>query len=738
MKKNFLLGKGERLTEHVKIVPGGGPKVDAYTFAQAKERLAPMIRQVSTKLDALPQNACPNDEAIATLTLNPEYIAKSYYPSDLLRSIGLETVGSRAKQVKPERRSAGREPEESVTTELFVKGPRSAFRNWSNGFNQLEESSFGAKSIVKIESLSVPEPADKIKSDLGRPGKGVYEVVLHADEDSSESYYLGMFRKYLRHLNLNTTLDKRFYAGGLCFLELEASPAAMKEVAKFSLVRAIRSMPTLRLLRPTIRTSNKVSEIIKLPNMTALDPAIKVAIFDGGIPKSHPLTRWVTPIETPGIGKPERELLEHGVGVTSAFLFGHINPKQPLERPYSNVDHYRVLDNVPGQNPYELYDVLERIMNVLKSTEYDFINLSLGPRLPIEDDDVHAWTAVLDEYLSSGKTFAAIAVGNDGDGDPLINANRIQVPSDCVNALGIGACDVPDNDWQRAPYSSVGPGRSPGIVKPDLVEFGGSTARPFLVVDVESGTKVTGTGGTSYAAPSTMRMGTGVRAHFGNSLNALAIQTLLVHCAEESNIPKEEVGFGRVPRLLDDMVVCGDDEVRVVYQGRISASKYIRASIPLPAGDLEGMVTIKATLCYATAVDAHHPGNYTKSGLEIVFRPNKTVRREDALHASTKSFFGRTEKGLTEEELRKDAYKWENCHHAKKRMRGSTLNEPVFDIHYNARSEGQNDLTTQEIKYALVVTVKAPKIQDLYNQVVRRYATQLEALQPVIDIPVRV
>ena len=444
-------------------------------------------------------------------------------------------------------------------------------------------------------------------------------------------------------------------------------------------------------------------------------------------------------MEIPGVGKPEAELLEHGVGVTSAFLFGHINPKQSLKRPYSNVDHYRVLDNIPGQNPYELYEVLDRIDNVLKSKDYDFINLSLGPRLPISDDEVHAWTAVLDEHFASGKTLATIAVGNDGDGDPAISANRIQVPADCVNALAIGASDVPDENWQRASYSSIGPGRSPGLIKPDLVDFGGSISRPFLVLDAKTGYKLNPTGGTSFAAPSTLRMGTGVRAHFGNSLNTLAIHTLLIHCAEKSDISKNEVGWGRVARTLDDIVICDDDVMRVVYQGTISASKYVRAPIPLPSGALDGMISIKATLCFATAVDPNHPGNYTRSGLEVLFRPNKNVRRDpSSTHANTKSFFGKAEKGLTEEELRRDAHKWENCQHSEHRYRGNSLNGPVFDIHYNARIGGGNDTKTQKLQYALVVTVRAPKIKDLYNQVVRKYATQLEPLQPLIEIPIQV
>ena len=42
-----------------------------------------------------------------------------------------------------------------------------------------------------------------------------------------------------------------------------------------------------------------------------------------------------------------------------------------------------------------------------------------------------------------------------------------------------------------------------------------------------------------------------------------------------------------------------------------------------------------------------------------------------------------------------------------------------------------------ELPYSLIVTVRAKKVEDFYNQVVRKYATQLEVLRPVIDIPVR-
>jgi hypothetical protein len=122
-----------------------------------------------------------------------------------------------------------------------------------------------------------------------------------------------------------------------------------------------------------------------------------------------------------------------------------------------------VLDTTPGQDFHELYEVLARIDQVLVENDYQFINLSIGPLPPVEDDDVHAWTAVIDDRLSSGTTLATIAVGNGGDGSAKDGLNRIQVPADCVNALAVGACDNHESPWQRCTYSSVGPGRSPGV-----------------------------------------------------------------------------------------------------------------------------------------------------------------------------------------------------------------------------------------------------------------------------------
>jgi len=737
-KRNFLIGKGERLVGDVLGVRGGGPKSHPYTFTQARERIVPMLARAVRSIDHLPDNACPGDRAVAAITLNPEYIAKSYFPEKLLETLGLETVGSRPRRVKPERRSKGRDPEEAITTELFVMGLRSAFRAWRSSLPKWDEDLTGADELPTIEQIAAPTFHDKIKGRLPKAGKVVLEAVLHADVGGSNGV-VPMFREYLEEIGIQQDLERKFSAGGLCFVELEAPVDLAEEIATFSPLRALRQMPTLRMLRPTFRSSRVSMEDTVLPAKGPIDPKIRAAIFDGGIPKGHPLTRWAKVIEPPGIGKTIPEFQKHGVGVTSAFLFGHIDPAKSLGRPYAGVDHYRVLDTAPGQNPHELYEVLGRIDQVLVEKHYDLVNLSVGPRLPIEDDDVHAWTAVIDDRLSRGETLATIAVGNDGDSSAKDKLNRIQVPADCVNALAIGACDNPDGPWQRCAYSSVGPGRSPGLVKPDFLEFGGSLKRPFIVVSDAAAGGLEATEGTSFSSPSVLRLAAGVRAHFGDSLNMLAIRALLIHTAEGSDLACEDVGRGRVARSVQDIVLCDDDTIRVVYRGEIAPTRYIRAPIPVPSVALPGKVTITATLCYPTGIDPHHPGNYTRAGLEPTFRPHDQKRGgAKQVHADSKSFFGKTQSGLMEDDLRRDAWKWENCLHTSVTLMGKSLRNPVLDIHYNARLGGKNFAPKERLPYALVVSVQAKNLADLYDRIIRKYAGQLEALRPVVEIPVNV
>jgi len=735
--RNFLLGYGERLTE--RIVPGRRQvnKRMPYEFGEAVERLTPMLTETVRSIELLPAHACPRDEAVAIVRLHPEFLAKSYYPDQLLRELGLETVGSRPATVQPQKWTKKAEPAVSPTTDLFVAGPRRNFQRWATAISEWSDETPGAAELVRLEQLRAPTAQERLR---GIPQDGrelLLETALHARSGARWNFILEGFGAYARELGCEADLDRRLYAGGLCFLPVRAPREAILALAQFSFLRVARPIPALRPFAPIIRSFRGPQQFAcELPTDGPVNPDLRALVLDGGMPDVAGWSPWVRRRDAVGVGAPVDECVDHGAKVTSALLFGPLRNGEPPPRPYCFVENVRVLDEATGTDE-DLFDVLRRIQDTLRDGEYHFVNLSIGPALPVEDGEVHAWTAVLDEVFSGGDVLATVAVGNGGELDDALGHNRIQVPADSVNSLGVGAADSQGARWRRAVYSSIGPGRSPGLVKPDVVSFGGAADEPFWVVHPTKLTETAREAGTSFASPATLRVGIGIRAHFGDVLGALAIKALLVHGADESGGERREVGWGRIGEDLDHYVVCADGTVRVVYQGVLAPAQYLRAPIPLPVETIGAMVRIRATFCYGTQTDPDHPGAYTRSGLEIVFRPHDQKFEADATHPKSTAFF-QLKDFSTEEELRRDAHKWETVLHREKRMRGRSLRNPMFDVHYNARDAGGPSATTDQVPYALVITVSAPSVGDLYDRVVRRYQTQLQPLLPVIEIPVRV
>jgi hypothetical protein len=209
-----------------------------------------------------------------------------------------------------------------------------------------------------------------------------------------------------------------------------------------------------------------------------------------------------------------------------------------------------------------------------------------------------------------------------------------------------------------------------------------------------------------------------------------------VHCAYDHHDRRDEHGWGCIPNALDELIICPDGTARILYQGELRPGKFVRAQIPVPAEGMTGMVTIKATFCYATRTDPEDPGNYTRSGLVVTFRPHDGKHKRGSQNAKTATFFQRDEFAV-EQDLRLDAHKWETTMHAEQDMRATSLRNPVFDIHHNAREGGAATNAATKIRYALVISVTSPRTADLYNKIVRRYATRLQPLQPVINIPIR-
>ncbi len=734
---NFLIGRGELLTHDIKGPKRSMGKAEVYTLAQARQRLAPQFAKAAEAIDALPAEACPGDFGVARLMMNPSFIARSYFPTGMLRAIGLESIGSRTVKVTPEAWTKKGEPRECTTTELFVAGKRRAFRSIIERTQEFEAQADEAVDLTHIEQFTAFAPAERITS-FGGPKDRFFEVGIHLIPDEDPAVVQRPFVTFAESAGLKVHTDLEFTTGNLWFLPVEGARGAIEKLAQFVFVRVIRPVPKLRGFRPILRTTG-IALHCNLPVEQALSSEPRVAILDGGLPEHHPIAPWLRTyrrLDETAADDPEGP--DHGLGVTSAFLFGPIKPGGTAQRPFAPVDHLRVLDDdAKTEDPLELYRTLGFVEQVLLSRSYEFINLSLGPDLPVEDREVHAWTSVIDDLLSDGDTLMTVSVGNNGERDRESGNARVQVPSDCVNALAVGAADANDDGkWSRATYSAVGPGRSPGVVKPDLVAFGGDPEKYFHVLT--PGTKPT-LGpqlGTSFAAPYLLRSAVGIRAILGAELSPLAIRSLLIHAADPKGHDKTEVGWGKVPEEIMSVITCPDGVARVVYQGELKPGKYLRATLPLPNGGLTGNVRLKATFCYASPTDPQDAAAYTRAGLQVVFRPHDDKVKDGKANAATKGFFD-LKKYATEQERRSDLGKWETVLHGDKTLLGSSLKNPVFDIHYNAREAGGRATGAEKIRYALIISVEAPKHADLYNEILRAYSKTLVPIRPQVSLPIR-
>lgn len=730
--KQFLLGRGERLAENISY--RGKPSNIKYPYSkvEAKERLGKILKEQLVPIRKLPDEYCPLGLVVSEFTLHPSFISRSNFPLNMMNVFGFRLLGSKPTQIKPERGKGSGFDEGAATTTLFMAGTKPSFEALANDIEHGDSEWDADHDLQKIEQIGYFSAEHKIHGEVSTK-RQLLELVLHFD-----SYIDGAweddFYSLAEQLEIALDLGNEYQTRGLLFVPAMASRASINKLANFTFVRAVRPMPKLRIIdRPNILRS-KPAHGIELPTQPAIDANCKMAIFDGGLLADHPFSNWVDYIEPPAnadIGDPLDHFLEHGTAVTSGALFGSVSPGVQ-SRPFAAIDHYRVLGK---KSDDKLYSTMLYVDEILSQSSYDLVNFSIGPYEVAGDDTVTAWTAMLDDHFGTEDTLATIAVGNDGD--QIWPASRIQVPSDCVNALAVGSADSADGSWKRATYSSIGPGRHPGYVKPDLVQFGGSSGELFNFILTKN--NLAEGMGTSYASPALLRVAAGLRAYFGSDLSSQAIRALLIHTANSKGISREEVGWGLVQNDLDSIVTCGDGVVRVVYQGKLEPSKVLRAAIPLPDDPIKGMITIKATFCYSCLTDPNSPGEYTRSGLDVTFRPKKSKYKTNPKYPDSSAFFKRHEKS-NEASLRVDAHKWDTVMHNSRKMRGSGLDSPVFDIHYIAREPGRKTTPPDatKIAYALIVTLEAKKVPNLYSLVQTKYKNRLSELRPNVEIPIRV
>lgn len=776
-----MLTGGERLTERIVLKRGGrASETMPQTFEEARAHLAPQIARALADAESLPATL-RGRRVIVEATVLPNYLANTHHPEALFEDTGAIAIGTRG--ARGVYRTRTKTTEDAPTKTYVLAVDDNTLPRIASLLAQSAPASARLRAdVAKLDDIRLPTSDEVLRMGTGEvitvDGMVAMESVLHpavdADGTPDETEMRVVWRKWTALVNsLGGRVRDDFAAhlDGMLFLPVLLPPGALSEAARFNPLRTLRPMPEVRPVLPSpLRTVGPAYP----PPANQPATAGRIAVYDGGIPTGHlTLAPFTTYADLTGGSTPDPEFVAHGTLVTSAALFGQIDVGEPLSVPPAAVDVYRLFPPPPDETAdVHLYWVLRRLEQHVRESKPTLAVISFGPPINVDyDGEPHLWTLSLDRLTAEVGTLFCVAVGNTGDLDAETGLNRVCVPGDVANSLGVGACTGrPPDKWSRAPYSSVGPGRPGARMSPAGVSFGGDTAseQPFRGV-LPSGL-LGEAEGTSFANPIAAR-GLGELAGLLQERTSPALlRACAVHFAERprgkastvAGLRSHEVGYGRFAETYLPHLSCPPETATVLYEDSLRRGESVTVRVPLPDDALDAVpsrrVDVRWTLAFIAPLEPNNPVEYARRGIEIYFRPHAEKfnmsldghepilvnRRVDPKLYDFLVAQGRVpsdrpatraKSGYAPENERREDGKWETILRGDDRIQADGLYRPAFDLHLLSRDHGALVNEADDLPYVMLVTVTAPRGIPLYDRV-RAGAPVLTPLMLSLPVPV--
>lgn len=390
----------------------------------------------------------------------------------------------------------------------------------------------------------------------------------------------------------------------------------------------------------------------------------------------------------------------HGTEVSSIIVDGpSINPALDDGCGRFRVKHF----GVAKRGRFSSYSILRSIRKaVSQNRDIKVWNLSLGSVLPVKPNFISPEAAELDKIQSEYDVVFVIAGTN---GDPDQKRLPIGAPADSLNSLVVNSVTL---EGTPASYHRVGPVLS-FFHKPDISYYGGDLGQPMHVCTP------TGEGfvkGTSFSAPWITRKMAYLICTLGFSRE---VAKALIIDAAASWDRKDDVscsiGYGIVPRRIEDIVKTPDDEIRFVMTGTTDSYETYTYRIPVPIYKDKQPFYARATLCYFPKCMRDQGVDYTSTEMDIHFgRVQEKNGKASIVCINSNSQGDEGGAHLHEPEARKLYRKWDNVKLISEELKDRAVPRKV----YGAGMWGLSIKTKERLKekngrglsFGVVVTLK--------------------------------
>lgn len=735
-----LLTGGEKLREDLAVRPaGGGPKNYPVSLQDSVVQLLPQaVHAYEEALDV--PSRLRGEKIVFQATLRPEFLANSYFPVDLLKSVSATAIGSlpdtgtrQATQKKPRSSDAD-------TKTVLASGDTASLAALIDLLENPYRGDVSERVRLNIQAI---ERIELARPSFVRPASGsgdeeplAWEAVLHAQAGSDGSVAYASSVTLQRWFDLVERLGGSHapewirQSGGFTYVPVTLNERDVEEALQFNGLRQMSLMPRPRHAEPVIELPTSVWLSEPLDSIGTTRP-LRVAVFDGGVDATSPY--WAGRVREIPLGEilPDSRADDHGALVTSALLYGP-DPRDPLTPANMDIDHYRVWPQV-HQDSFEMYWLLDMIKEKVVENDYQVVVISTAPERFAESEIVDRWTHELDQLAHERNVLFVAAAGNNGEQRTDTGQDGILLPGDMVNGMAVGASSDRSPKPGRATFSAKGPGRVGGRVRPDGIAFGGTDEVGFNFVR-NDGT-LASMAGTSASAPHVVHGFADLAQRLGvRRVNPVSLRAFSAHFAlpAASGNSVIDVGHGV---LREDWEFISDDQnnvAHILYEGVISRDEFIPLLLPVPDAATSQAISLRYTLVTSTAVDPKDPVEYTKAGLTIRMRPDarrfsfskkdsKTydlhLVRDRALIADLTSqgwtaaadpkSMSLTYRGNTETVLREEG-KWDTLRTFSRRFRPGNIYRPRVELSHLAREDGRLTSHAPDLSWALLVTLQGP------------------------------
>lgn len=382
----------------------------------------------------------------------------------------------------------------------------------------------------------------------------------------------------------------------------------------------------------------------------------------------------------------------HGTFVASMIQYGDILNDIDSEnnRRFKFLDVVAIPNSNPnfgpvdGINEKDLMDIIETVVE----THHEKVkvwNLSLGNENNICNGKMSDLAIFCDYIQDKYEVQFFISSGNKNS-LPLRtwpsqisdDSDRIISPADSVRAITVGSIAhkaLPDSivkSDEPSPFSRRGPGAN-YIVKPDVVDYGGNYRANIGYRDV--GMKGLGINGevienvgTSFSTPRVVRKYASILDEM-NEKDDLLARAMLIHSARMNSRDKigsnneniKYYGFGMPEDNINNILLCSENEVTLVFRQRISSGSHLELlDFPYPESLIkENKYTgeIGMTLLYNSPLDAEFGQEYCRTNINVGFGPYR-YKEDGKLDYKSEVPLEKNWESRCEKEQVENGFKW--------------------------------------------------------------------------------